>query len=112
MSFDIRGEVSVKFPVVSGQPPNRPDGYCEIENKMKEMILRQEKILDEIQRVRQIMDRENENFHRKKQEFLKFLADSSAYTYQVICNQLVFNVEEHKCLLHSVYILLVLDQSY
>lgn len=82
--FDSRVDVSVKFPVISG-PPSLPDTYYETENEIKELIWRQSKIMDDIQRERQLLEREKAKFDKKKQEFLKFVADSSEFTHQVIC---------------------------
>lgn len=80
-SLGSREEVDVKFPkraVIS----NLPENYFETENRMKEMRWKKERMLEDIQREQGLLDQAKFSFELKKQEFVKFLAQSAAYTTQ------------------------------
>ncbi|KAL3724539.1 hypothetical protein ACJRO7_029676 [Eucalyptus globulus] len=77
-----REDVDVRFPVPSGAS-SRPANYHEVENQMKDLRWRREKLLEDLQRERQMLDHAKMNFERKKQEFVMFLAQSSSYATQV-----------------------------
>ncbi|XP_059629028.1 protein DEFECTIVE IN MERISTEM SILENCING 3-like [Cornus florida] len=76
-----REDVDVKFPKSSGTS-NIPMDYYETENQLKEMKWEVERLLEDIQREQALLDHAKFNFGIKKQEFVKFLADSSRYATQ------------------------------
>lgn len=78
----LREDVHVRFPVPSGAS-SRPANYHIVENQMKELKGKREKLLEDLQRERQMLDHAKLAFDRKKQEFVMFLAQSSSYATQV-----------------------------
>ncbi|KAF5442729.1 hypothetical protein F2P56_035355 [Juglans regia] len=77
----VREDVGVKFPkplVTSTVPEN----YNEADRLVKEMKWKKDKMLEDMKREQAILDLEKSNFEKKKQEFLKFLAESSSYATQ------------------------------
>ncbi|XP_030463894.1 protein DEFECTIVE IN MERISTEM SILENCING 3 isoform X2 [Syzygium oleosum] len=81
-SLGNREDVDVRFAVPSGAS-SRPANYHETENQMKDLKWKREKLLEDLQRERQMLDHAKLNFERKKQEFVMFLAQSSSYANQV-----------------------------
>lgn len=81
--MDYRDDVDVRFPKPSATS-NLPDNYIETEKQLKEMKWQKEKMLDDMKREQALLDSAKYNFERKKEEFVKFLAQSSAYATQVI----------------------------
>ena len=80
---DVREDVDVKFPkplVISALPEKQ----IEAERQVKEVRWKKEKMQDDIQREQALLNHAKFNFDRKKQEFLKFLAESSSYATQVM----------------------------
>ncbi|KAL3342277.1 hypothetical protein AABB24_026345, partial [Solanum stoloniferum] len=71
-------EVKIKFPKSSGRP-NVPENYYETENRMKELKWKRARFVDDLQREQTLLDHAKFNFEIKKQEFVKFLAQSSSY---------------------------------
>ncbi|KAJ8534692.1 hypothetical protein K7X08_016420 [Anisodus acutangulus] len=74
-------ELDVKFPKSSGRS-NLPQNYFEIERQMKEMKWKKERTVEDMQREQALLDHARFNFDIKKQEYLKFLAQSSSYATQ------------------------------
>ena len=60
------------------------DNYLEIEKQMKDLKCKKEKILEELKREQTLLDLAKFNFQRKKNEFIRFLAQSSSIATQVI----------------------------
>uniref|UniRef100_A0A5B6ZLY2 Defective in meristem silencing 3 n=1 Tax=Davidia involucrata TaxID=16924 RepID=A0A5B6ZLY2_DAVIN len=77
-----REDVDVKFPKSSGMS-NPPENYFETENRMKEMKWKKERLVEDMQREQGLLHHAKFNFEIKKQEFVKFLAQSSPYATQV-----------------------------
>ncbi|XAR52205.1 hypothetical protein NMG60_11020149 [Bertholletia excelsa] len=76
-SLGNRDNIGVKFPKSSGVS-NLPMNYIETEKRMKEMKWKQERLLEDMQREQALLDVAKFNFELKKQEFVKFLAESSS----------------------------------
>ncbi|EEF45686.1 conserved hypothetical protein [Ricinus communis] len=72
--------VDVQFPKPSLNPP---DNHLETEKQLKEMTWKKDKITEDIKREQALWNSAKYNFERKKEEFVKFLAESSAYATQV-----------------------------
>ncbi|XP_028806664.1 structural maintenance of chromosomes flexible hinge domain-containing protein GMI1 [Neltuma alba] len=73
-------DVGVRFP-----RPRKliPDSYMETERQLNNKKRRKEMILEDIRREQTLLDIAKINFNKKKNEFLKFLAESSSYATQV-----------------------------
>lgn len=80
---DVREDVGVKFPKPS-TTSTLPENYIEAERQVKEMKWKKEKMLEDVKRERALLDNAKHNFEKKREEFLKFLAESSSYATQVI----------------------------
>ncbi|KAA8540046.1 hypothetical protein F0562_026738 [Nyssa sinensis] len=76
-----REDVDVKFPKSSGMS-NLPENYFETENRLKEMKWKKDIFLDDIRREQTLLDHAKFSFEIKKQEFVRFLAESSPYATQ------------------------------
>ncbi|XP_057452576.1 protein DEFECTIVE IN MERISTEM SILENCING 3-like isoform X1 [Lotus japonicus] len=79
-SLGNREDVDVKFP-----KPDRStelDGEIETERQMKDIKWKKEKVLEDLKRERTLLDMAKFNFSKKKNDFLKFLAQSSSYATQ------------------------------
>ncbi|KAK9147249.1 hypothetical protein Scep_006006 [Stephania cephalantha] len=72
-----REEVKVRFPVSSG-PPVLPIQYVETAGRIKTMAWDRERIADDMQREQTLLDHSKKSFELKKQEYVKFLAESSS----------------------------------
>lgn len=73
----------MRFPkpsVVSGLP----ESYLGTERQIQELKWKKEKMVEDTKREQALLDNAKFKFDRKKQEFLKFLAESSSYASQVI----------------------------
>lgn len=75
--------MDVRFPKPS-MPSNIPDNVSETEKQLTEMKWKKDKMLDDIKREQAFLNAAKYNFERKKEEFVKFLAESSAYATQVM----------------------------
>ena len=80
---ETREDVDVHFPKCSKRSVLAENCY-ELEKRLKEKKWERERILDDIRREQALLDQEKYNFSLRKQEFLKFVADSSSYMYQVV----------------------------
>ena len=78
-----RNNVDVRFPKLS-VASTLPDNYIETEKQLKEIKWKREKMLEDIKREQALLDAAKQSFERKKEEFVNFLAQSSAYASQVI----------------------------
>ncbi|GAB2293951.1 hypothetical protein Dimus_028165 [Dionaea muscipula] len=93
-----REDVNVIFPK-SSKRSDLPENYIEIEAQIKQKKWRKERIQEEMQRGQQLLEHTKFNFQIKKQEFVKFLADSSSYMTQL---QMQMNSRDrHGSMLHS-----------
>lgn len=61
-----------------------PESYIESEKQLKEFKWKKGKLLEDIKRDQALWDKAKFSFNKKKEEFLKFLADSSSYASQVM----------------------------
>lgn len=61
-----------------------PESYIGAERQIQELKWKKEKMAEDIKREQALLDNAKFKFDRKKQEFLKFLAESSSYASQVI----------------------------
>lgn len=80
---DIREDVGVRFPVSSGML-NLPLNYFETENQIKEMNWRKQTLQEDMKREQALLSHAKFNFEIKKQEFVKFLAESSSLASPVV----------------------------
>ncbi|KAK9665290.1 hypothetical protein RND81_14G103000 [Saponaria officinalis] len=80
-SLGSREELSVRFPIYS--PKDRlPEKYYELENQLKQRKWEKERIQEDIRREQALLDQEKYNYQLRKQDFLKFLADTSSVITQ------------------------------
>lgn len=82
--FDIRQDVDVRFPKSSGTS-DMPAKYAATEKQIQEMKFRLETLQEDLKREQALLKNAKDTFERKKQEFVKFLADSSSFAIQVMC---------------------------
>ncbi|XP_057452066.1 protein DEFECTIVE IN MERISTEM SILENCING 3-like isoform X2 [Lotus japonicus] len=75
-----RVDVDVKFP--RPDKSTELDGEIEAERQMKDIKWKKEKVLEDLKRERTLLDMAKFNFSKKKNDFLKFLAESSSYATQ------------------------------
>lgn len=80
-SLGSREDVDVRFPKFS-QRAGLPDKYYELENQIKQKKWEKERLQEDIRREQALLDQEKYNFSLRKQDFLKFLADSSTIITQ------------------------------
>lgn len=74
-------EVEVKFPI-SPWLTHMPLNYIEIQNRIKKMEWRKERIHEDTMREQSLLEDVKRKFNFKKQEFVTFLATSSGYLNQ------------------------------
>jgi hypothetical protein len=60
------------------------ENYIEAESQVKEMKWKKEKMLEDMKREEALLHAAKFDFDKKKQEFLKSLAQSSSYATQVV----------------------------
>uniref|UniRef100_A0A1J3GJ32 Protein DEFECTIVE IN MERISTEM SILENCING 3 n=1 Tax=Noccaea caerulescens TaxID=107243 RepID=A0A1J3GJ32_NOCCA len=77
-----RDEVKVRFAKPTAS--RTMDNYSEAEKQMKELKWKKEKTLDDIKREQVLRDHAVFNFGKKKEEFVKFLAQSSSTNQHMI----------------------------
>lgn len=80
---DLRVKVDVRFPRPSPKS-NLPESYVESEKQIKELKWKREKLQEDQKREQILLDQARSSFDRKKEEFVKFLAQSSSYATQVM----------------------------
>lgn len=80
-SLGSREDVDVRFPKCSKRA-GLPDKYYELENQIKQKKWEKERLQEDIRREQALLDQEKYNFQLRKQDFLKFLADSSTLMAQ------------------------------
>ncbi|XP_017608206.1 protein DEFECTIVE IN MERISTEM SILENCING 3 isoform X2 [Gossypium arboreum] len=80
-SLGSREEVDVRFPKTSTMLEEL-ESYSETEKQMIEMRWQKEKLEEDIKRELALLNTAKFNFERKKQDFVKFLAQSSTYATQ------------------------------
>ncbi|KAJ6969659.1 protein DEFECTIVE IN MERISTEM SILENCING 3 [Populus alba x Populus x berolinensis] len=81
-SLGNRNNVDVRFPKLS-VTSTLPDNYIDTEKQLKETKWKREKMLEDMKREQALLDAAKQSFERKKEEFVKFLAQSSAYASQM-----------------------------
>lgn len=81
-SLGNRKVIDVKFPKISGKS-HLLCNYSEIENKLKQSRWEKERLLEDMRREEVLLNQSKYNYEVKKQEFVKFLADTSSYAAQV-----------------------------
>ncbi|THG06555.1 hypothetical protein TEA_014049 [Camellia sinensis var. sinensis] len=79
-AFGLEG-IDVKFPKSHGAS-KQPANYFETEKRIKEMQWKKERVLEDTQREQALLDNMRINFEMKKQEFVKYLAESAVYATQ------------------------------
>ncbi|KAL9252543.1 DEFECTIVE IN MERISTEM SILENCING 3-like protein [Drosera capensis] len=77
-----REDVSVTFPK-SSKRSDLPENYFEIEAQIRQKKWRKDRLQDDMKREQQLLDQTRYNFQVNKQEFVKFIADSSSYMAQL-----------------------------
>ncbi|KAK4273885.1 hypothetical protein QN277_017195 [Acacia crassicarpa] len=85
-SLGNREDVVVKFPSTVDL-----GSYDEIERQMKDLKGEKHKILGDIRREQSLLDAAKIRFNKKKNEFLKVLAESSSYATQVNASVMPLN---------------------
>ncbi|KAH0978785.1 hypothetical protein GBA52_005962 [Prunus armeniaca] len=80
-SLGNREDVDVRFPKLS-VISSLPETYLDSERQINELKWKKEKMQEDMKREQALLDNAKFNFDRKKQDFLKFLADSSSYATQ------------------------------
>ncbi|VVA11276.1 PREDICTED: LOC110908131 isoform [Prunus dulcis] len=80
-SLGNREDVDVRFPKLS-VTSSLPETYLDSERQINELKWKKEKMQEDMKREQALLDNAKFNFDRKKQDFLKFLADSSSYATQ------------------------------
>ncbi|KAH9609220.1 hypothetical protein KSS87_000480 [Heliosperma pusillum] len=76
-----REDVGVRFPRCSGKD-RLPVKYYELENQLKQKKWEKERLQEDIRREQALLDQQKYNYQLQKQEFLRFLADSSSFLTQ------------------------------
>ncbi|KAK6926015.1 hypothetical protein RJ641_007734 [Dillenia turbinata] len=76
-----REDIDVRFTTCSGSS-NLPLNYYETEEQLKEKRWQKERILEDMKREQALLDHAKFNYEIKKQEFVKFLAESSSFVNQ------------------------------
>ncbi|XP_059436554.1 protein DEFECTIVE IN MERISTEM SILENCING 3-like [Corylus avellana] len=82
-SLGNREDVDVKFPNPLVTSTLR-ENYIEAESQVKEMKWKKEKMLEDMKREEALLHAAKFDFDKRKQEFFKFLAQSSSYATQVV----------------------------
>lgn len=80
-SLGNRQDVDVSFSKPS-VALSLPESYLGAERQIQELKWKKEKMAEDIKREQTLLDNAKFKFDRKKQEFLKFLAESSSYASQ------------------------------
>ncbi|XP_044505582.1 protein DEFECTIVE IN MERISTEM SILENCING 3-like isoform X2 [Mangifera indica] len=83
-----RQDIDVRFAKSSGML-NKPDYYAATERQIQEMKWKKENLMDDLKRETSLWKSAKDSFERKKEELLKFLADSATYASQVGNNLLI-----------------------
>ena len=78
-----RKDVVLRFPKNSGRS-SLPKEYFETETAMKEEKWKKERLSEDIRREQIVLDQVKFNYEIKKQEFVKYLAESSSHSTQVM----------------------------
>ncbi|KAH9673601.1 protein DEFECTIVE IN MERISTEM SILENCING 3 [Citrus sinensis] len=80
-SLGSRQDVDVRFPKSSGTSDMLAK-YAATEKQIQEMKFRLETLQEDLKREQALLKNAKDTFERKKQEFVKFLADSSSFAIQ------------------------------
>ncbi|KAJ9159676.1 hypothetical protein P3X46_025161 [Hevea brasiliensis] len=89
-SLGNRNDVDVRFPKPS-LAANLPDNYSETEKQLSGMKWKKDKLMEDVKREQSLLNAAKYSFERKKEEFVKFLAESSAYATQMQAGHDNFN---------------------
>ncbi|XP_074281633.1 protein DEFECTIVE IN MERISTEM SILENCING 3-like [Silene latifolia] len=76
-----REDVGVTFPRCSGKD-RLPVKYYELENQLKQKKWEKDRLQEDIRREQALLDQQKYNYQLQKQEFLRFIADSSSFLTQ------------------------------
>ncbi|XP_074319843.1 protein DEFECTIVE IN MERISTEM SILENCING 3-like isoform X1 [Silene latifolia] len=76
-SLGTREDVNVRFPI-SSLRHRLSENHHELENQLKQRKWEKERLQEDIRREQSLLDQEKYNFQLRKQDFLKFLKDSSS----------------------------------
>ncbi|XP_043717370.1 protein DEFECTIVE IN MERISTEM SILENCING 3-like isoform X2 [Telopea speciosissima] len=76
-----RKDIEVRFPIGSGTT-NLPLDYIQAEEKIKQMKWEKERLLEDMQREQALVNHVKSKYDSKKQEFVKFIAQSSHSPFQ------------------------------
>lgn len=106
--FDIREDVDVRFPR-PGKPIPDSISCIETERQMKDMEWKKEKILEDMKREKTLLDVAKMAFSTKKNEFLKFLAESSSHATQVNASGLKVYLNVNGCLFMNFFFVWILE---
>ncbi|KAJ4726666.1 Defective in meristem silencing 3 [Melia azedarach] len=80
-SLGSRLDIDVIFPKFSGMS-EKTDKYAETEKQIQELKRKKETLQDDLRREQSLLNQAKDTFERKKQEFVKFLAESSTFASQ------------------------------
>ncbi|KAL2921822.1 Protein DEFECTIVE IN MERISTEM SILENCING 3 [Bienertia sinuspersici] len=80
-SLGCREDADVRFPKCSMRA-GLSDKYHELENQIRQKKWEKDRMQQDIRREQALIDQQKSIFSSKKQEFLKFLADSSSFMAQ------------------------------
>ncbi|GFP81117.1 protein defective in meristem silencing 3, partial [Phtheirospermum japonicum] len=81
-------DIDIMFPCCESKKNNLPANYQEIENQLKETQWKKDRAHEDMLREQAILEHTKCNYEIKKQEFIEFIAESSAYAAQVIIPQI------------------------
>lgn len=99
--------MDVRFPKLS-VTSTLPDNYIDTEKQLKETKWKREKMLEDIKREQALLDAAKQSFERKKEEFVKFLAQSSAYATRVRLEHILLFVIDGLLFNHLYAVALIL----
>ncbi|XP_031269326.1 protein DEFECTIVE IN MERISTEM SILENCING 3-like [Pistacia vera] len=77
-----RQDIDVRFAKSCGML-NKPDYYAATEKQIQEMKWKKENLMDDLKRETSLWKAAKDSFERKKEQLLKFLADSATYASQM-----------------------------
>ncbi|KAJ0103638.1 hypothetical protein Patl1_05161 [Pistacia atlantica] len=78
-----RQDIDVRFAKSCGML-NKPDYYAATEKQIQEMKWKKENLMDDLKRETSLWKAAKDSFERKKEQLLKFLADSATYASQLV----------------------------
>lgn len=79
----LRGDIDVKFPIVSPERLKVPVSYLEMENTIKQTKWKKDQTMEDLKREQALLDHAMFDFETKKLEFIRYLSESSPQGSQV-----------------------------